>query len=137
MKTMSFLEKDKFFILVHGEAPPSDPEWEAYVAALGKHSAHVPSLRVLVVSRGGGPSMGQRKRLKDVLGSAPLPTAVITTSPLARTIVTIIRLTSPEIAAFSPEQKLQAYRHLGFADADTQWLEREVAQQEREITGTR
>lgn len=133
MKTMSFEEKDKFFILVHGEDPPSDPEWEQWVAALGKYSAQVPQLRVLVVSRGGGPSMSQRKRLKEVLGSAPLPTAVITTSQLARTIVTIIRLTSPEIAAFSPENKAQAYRHLGFTDADSVWLDQAVAQREREI----
>lgn len=134
MKNMSFSERNRFFVLAHGEEAPTDSEWNEYLSSLGRYSNEITSVRVLVVSKGGGPTMAQRKRLRDVVGTARLPRAVSTSSAIARTIVTLIGLTSPEIAAFSPDNHDGAYRHLGFEPADSTWLGERVAQLQRELT---
>ncbi len=113
MQTMGWRDVDGTFVLVHKDAEPSDDEWSAYVEAIGRRFASDGGFRALVFTPGPGPNMRQRQRLAQAAPGIRAPTAVVTTSTVARAIVTLIRLRFPAICAFDPGSVEAALEHVG------------------------
>jgi hypothetical protein len=96
-------------LLVHAPEPPTDAEWDAYVDVLMAQ----PFDGLVVWTDGVGPNAGQRKRLLARLGTREQLTAVITSSILARGIVTALSWVNVPIRAFSPNDVDAAIEFIG------------------------
>ncbi|MET0592925.1 MAG: hypothetical protein ABW133_09515 [Polyangiaceae bacterium] len=107
-------------VVVHGVHPPTDAEWQE---GLDYTRSVVNEVRgQLVVSAGGGPTPRQRKTLHDLwrtrTGGTP-PTAVVTSSAIARGIVTAFSwVVKDRICAFSEKQFAEACAFAGVADVE-------------------
>lgn len=118
MKTMAWRVEANTFVLVHGNHDVSDDDWVPYIDEMGKYLAQGKPIKTLVVTPGPGPSLRQRQKLNEVIQSHPVPTAVLSGSAVARTVVTILRLRNPEIRAFEPGKYDDAFKHLELPEAE-------------------
>jgi hypothetical protein len=108
-------------IVVQGTRAPHDAEWRESMVYTRRILGSIRGQ--LVVSVGGGPTPQQRKELLDLFANRPggtPPTAVITSSVVARGIVTAFAwFVKDRIKAFGPEQFVQACAFVGAReDAD-------------------
>lgn len=101
---------DNLHVIMFGKNSPTDHEWRAYIDDW-KRYAHRPNIKVLVYSFGGNPTGSQRHDLLKTM-SEPVPTAVVTTSPLARVIGLALRAANPAMLVVSPADEYRAYDHL-------------------------
>jgi hypothetical protein len=122
MATMAHVVSDGIQLAVHDESPPTDAEWDAYLAEAAS------SVRgTLVVTDGGGPNAKQRAAIANIAGIAELPTAIITSSILARGIVTAISWLGKNIRAFSPAEIGAAMDYLGIGSSKRAELSQRIA----------
>jgi hypothetical protein len=124
MPTLAFGRIGNCLMLVHPEIPPSDQDWDKYLEFLDQQRSD--KVRLVVSTRGGGPSAAQRGRLRDVVNRYPtkiLPTAILTASVVARGVMTAISWFIPGLEAFAPNQLGAALNYLGIPVA----LEGEVS----------
>lgn len=91
LRTMAFracsVEGQRYLVLLHTSAPPTDEEWTAYLETVGDHlTGEAARLHAIVATDGGGPSANQRKQLAALLpkGEETLVTHVFTTSVAVR-----------------------------------------------------
>lgn len=99
------------FVVIHRAGPPSDAEWDAYIAPWREHDMAL--MRTLVFTDGGAPNTLQRKKANEILAGRQSLTAVISSSPLVRGIVTSLSWFNAKIKAFAPEHADEGFRHLG------------------------
>jgi hypothetical protein len=92
---------------------PSDQEWDEFLRMLATHQANFASLRILVVTDGGGPTATQRKRLQTALAGQSVKVAVVTDSIKVRFIVSSVALLNHSIATFSRSEFSKAIAFLG------------------------
>ncbi len=97
-------------VLVHGDDHPSGADWEGYLAALGKLGA-IPRSGVLVVTDGAGPSPTQREAM-NTRYAVQVRVAVVTASPVARGMVTVLSWFNKLIRAFPPPAIRDALAYL-------------------------
>ena len=101
------------FVVVHSASEASDDEWEQYMLTLSQHRRRVgDSFQMLIYALGGTPTASQRARLKVVLGSQPVPMAVLSGAPMVRGVVTALSWFNPLIRSFGPTQFPDALRYL-------------------------
>jgi hypothetical protein len=110
-------------IAVHSAQDPSNLEWSGYLRDT-LAQADVSSLRVLVISYGGGPSGAQRRQLMESL-RRPAPTALLSSSRFARTVVGVLSWFNPKIRAFGLYDDAAAYKFLELTQ-DEQELARKL-----------
>lgn len=91
----------------------SDQDWDDFLDMLVEHRANFASLKILVVTDGGGPSQPQRKRLEVALDGKPVRVAVVSDSMKTRFIVSSIALLNRDMSSFRASEMTQAYEHLG------------------------
>ncbi|NUP05419.1 MAG: hypothetical protein HOW73_05090 [Polyangiaceae bacterium] len=115
--------------MVHTADPPSDEEWDAYLASQRAHW----SARVLVFTEGGGPTTLQRGRLNDALAGRIVKTAVVSSSAVIRGIVTALSWFNPGIKSFLPNEASAALRYLGVAVEDQAGLMQKVTRLSKEL----
>lgn len=118
MASLTFGRVGNCLILVHPEGPPTDGDWDKYLAFLEENRSD--RVRLLVSTLGGGPSAQQRTRLRTVVDRYPgkkLTTAILTGSTLARGMVTAISWFIPGLEAFAPNQLGAALDYLGIPRA--------------------
>jgi hypothetical protein len=115
-------------VLYHGRKNPNDTEWKPYVQLLHEIAAGNPNGRVLVITEGGHPSREQQVLMDSSLPKVGTRVAVISPSVVARFVTSILVLTNAGIRCFSPEQRQQAYRHLGLLPQQTPPVEKLVKQ---------
>lgn len=94
-----FQRYDQWMLLAHGAEPPADPEWHAYVEGLHQLDGSG-GVGVVVLTDGVGPNALQRKMMTGF----KMKSVVITTSKVARGIVTALGWIGAAVSAFPPEQ---------------------------------
>jgi hypothetical protein len=100
-------------VLVHSDKAPSPAGWNEYLDLVEQSRDQM--VRTLVYSIGGAPDAKQRSDLKVVYQRAfrrEPPVAVLTTSALARGVVTTLSWFYGNIRAFSPFELEAALRWL-------------------------
>jgi hypothetical protein len=113
------------------EAPTND-DWNAYLQLCQRKIA-LERIRVLVVTAGGGPTLNQRRAIRQLLGDKPIPTAVVTDAPMVHGIVTVLGWVNPGIRAFSVAALDDALRYLGVDGATAERVLLEVREMQREL----
>jgi len=84
--------------------------------------------RVLVLTEGGHPTREQQGLMNSSMPQSGVRVAVISPSVVARFVTSILVLTNPDIRCFSPQQRGQAYGHLGLLSAEVVQAEKLVKQ---------
>lgn len=111
MPSMVYEISGELFVVVHPDRPPTDDDWTAYIRSW--HPLDMGRMRTLVFTDGGGPNAAQRKLANQALRGRSSLTAVVSSSPMVRGIVTALSWFNPKIKAFSPEEALEAFYYLG------------------------
>jgi hypothetical protein len=91
----------RLLIAVYGDGAPSTAAWADYLGAIEGMGDEI---YVLAFSSGGGPTLMQRRQLEEALGDRGGRAAIVTTSRIARGIVTAIRWFNRDIKSFSPSE---------------------------------
>jgi hypothetical protein len=115
MKTVAYESDGELAILVHGPKPPTDEDWNGYLAFARAGLLTARNPRCLVLSGATVPSPKQRAELNKLveLHKAPVPTAVVTSSLAARGIVTVFGWFNSAIRAFRMDELAEALDYLG------------------------
>ncbi len=100
-------------LAVYTENPPGDEEWAEYLRVVGDLQ---PKDAMLILSAGGGPSLMQRRDLEEATSHHTGRVAVVTTSRIARGIVTALSWLDRNIKAFDPTHRDAAFDYLEIAD---------------------
>lgn len=117
-KTLGYAKigSDLYLYVSANNKTPSNEDFDIYLQFLKQHLKPGAKARALVYERFEGISATQRKLLRDVI-VPDSPVAVLTTSTIARGIVTALSWFNKQFKAFSPEDRLAAFRHVGLPDA--------------------
>lgn len=94
---MATCKLDRLTIAVHHSRPPSDEEWNRWVALC---AAQEGPIRVIVESHGGAPNAKQRKTLSDALAGRDLRSAILSDSIVVRGVVTALAWLGISLRAF-------------------------------------
>lgn len=116
------------------EATPTDHEWDDFLNVLVAHRASFATLRILVVTDGGGPAAAQRKRLEAALGGQSVMVAVVTDSIKVRFIVSSVALLNHSISTFSRSEFAKAVAFLGLAPQEHRVAVRLIDEMRKELT---
>jgi hypothetical protein len=124
-KTLGYIkiEPELYIYVSASDKAPSNEDWEIYLQFLKQHLRTEVVTRCIVYERCDGISAVQRKRLRDVTGPFKPIVAVLTTSSMAKGIVTALSWFNKRFKAFSPEDKVGALQHIGLQPsmADSVW----------------
>jgi hypothetical protein len=120
-------------ILLHGRNNPSEAEWKPYIRLLDSALLRGDMTRVLVITDGGHPTGSQQTAMNATLRSRVAHVAVISPSAVARFVTSILVMTHPGIRCFSPQQRHQAYVHLGLSPTVAPQIDTLVAQIRRDL----
>lgn len=112
-------------VLCEGPDNPTDSEWDECLELL---RPFVATARVLVVTRGGGPTAPQRKRLSEVIGKYPIRAAVVTDCIRVRFVVSSVALFISRIRSYSFQEMSAACAHLGLGTAERELIERNLVE---------
>jgi hypothetical protein len=120
------------YIVVNGEVEGRAQEWEAHVSDLREK---LPLIRgILAHSTGGAPDGRTRALLGSILGGAQFPVSVMTSSSLARGVVTALNwFLRNRIKAFAPRDFAGALTYLGVDARRGAAIERKVHDLRREL----
>ncbi len=118
----------QFGVFVHGPQKPTDEEWEAMCGESRLWSGPHEETRLLIISEGGTPNSRQRTRILETFDrDRAYRVAVVTRSPLARAVGSVLTWFYPGIRSFRPEQMSVALDYLGVTeDEERQQLVAEV-----------
>jgi len=128
-KTLRYELADSILLLVHGDGPPSEIDWDDYTHTLHTHAKANEVTGVLVATDGAGPDGRQRVKLNDLVKQrgGSFPTAVVTDSVVARGIVTAFGWFNPKVRAFTPGELAGALVYLGADPYRREDLARRIA----------
>jgi hypothetical protein len=110
-------------VLCQGTESPSDAEWDECLEIL---RPFVASAKVLVYTRGGGPSPAQRKRLSALVGKNPMRAAIVTDSVKVHFIVSSVALFMQRIRSFGLAELNAAFAHLGLSPIEGEHVKRNL-----------
>ncbi|MEO8906324.1 MAG: STAS/SEC14 domain-containing protein [Polyangiaceae bacterium] len=91
---------------------PTEKEWDDFLQAVVENRDNTAAVRILVLTDGGGPSTGQRRRLQAALDGRIFRVAVVSDSIKVRFIVSSVALLNSEISSFTRAEIGQAYKYL-------------------------
>jgi hypothetical protein len=127
MKTLAFGKTAGCIVFACGKHPLDDSEWDAYAHFLEKEFIPGPRRSLCLVSTdGAGPTAAQRQRVNEVIAPVVkhLRAAVLTSSNIARGIVTAMSWINPVYRAFAPDEMDKAIEFLGIDEAEIPQLKR-------------
>jgi hypothetical protein len=103
-------------VVVHGVVHPTNAEWQIYLDALRDNAERMTAQ--LIVTDGGSPNSAQRRASIALVEGRPLPpTAVVTSSVLARGVVAALSwFMKDKIRAFRPAEFENACAFIGAAE---------------------
>lgn len=116
MSALVWKFEGRLAVAVHGPSDPSDLEWRRYLRDT-LAQPDVSRLRVVVVSHGGKPSGAQRKELMEFLPH-PAPTAHLSNSWLARSLINTMSWFNPQLRAFGLDEERAAFQFLQLTQAE-------------------
>src|SRR5689334_9616515 len=99
-------------VVLHTQAPPSGREWSAYIDQLRDYGPGRHELLGIVFSDGGGPDSAQRAEMLAVFGGQMPRTAIISSNPLVRGVMTALSWFNANVKAFSPGAIGDAFQYL-------------------------
>lgn len=121
------LEGLRLLVSYQNAQPPTDVEWDAWLAATDALWEKGSQFRMLVVSEGGHPSKAQiarvetTKRQQERIGgkerSEPV-TAILSSSVAMRFVVSGVTLFNPRIRCYPLAARNAAYMHLSLSAAE-------------------
>jgi hypothetical protein len=137
VRTIAYEVVGDLCVLVHSEEQPSSADWTDYLAFLREKASPV-SPRCLVVTDGVAPTPTQRAGLNDLVIAfgKPVPTAVITHSPVARAAVALLGWFNSGIRSFSPNELSSALSFLDIEQARRAEVLERVIRMRIEMSGT-
>lgn len=124
-------------IALHTRVAPSDDEWQRWVDLIRARSEKVgwDLARVgnLVITDGGAPSLEQRTAVNTLIaqGRSYPNVAVVTESPLVRTLIRGLTIFNPQLKVFAPAEFARALTFVGF---DAAMRAEVIAECERKVT---
>ena len=118
MKTMLWSYDETLAIVVHSEAPPTDAEWDAYLAEFPPGDRLV-GYKIIVYSLGGGPNGAQRGKLVQLLKGRPPRAALLTSSSLMRGIGTAVSWFIRSLKVFALDDRVAAFHYLDMSVDET------------------
>ena len=102
-------------VAVHSPENPSDADWDAFAAFVGKHLQQ--TRQVFVYSAGGAPNVQQRRKLNALTQGRKTPGALVTASRVSRAVAVAVTWFHSEFRVFSPAELRAAFEFLRL-DAD-------------------
>jgi hypothetical protein len=135
MKTLAFGKAGDCIIFVCGKHPIDNGEWDSYLFFLEDQFGTRGRYNFLVFTGGAGPTAGQRQKVNDVIAPVVdnIKAAVLTSSQLARGIVTVLAWIFPVYHAFTPDQVDEAIQFLGVAEPDAPKVKQLLADLQEEL----
>jgi len=124
MPNMVFSIIGNLMILVHSAHPPTDAEWDEYLAALRARDQE--KLRSLAFTDGGAPNTAQRKALNSILQGKTSTGAVVSPNAMVRGVVTALSWFNAKIKVFSPDEVERAFEYLGIPKPEYPLVWREI-----------
>lgn len=114
-RTIGFskVEPDLYIYVSSSNKNPSNEDFYIYLDFLKRHLKAGVIARSIVYERYEGISATQRKLLRDTTEAYTPVVAVITASTIARGIVTALSWFNKDFKAFSPDDRLSAFKHIG------------------------
>lgn len=112
-KNMVHAVKDRLVLLIHNVAPPSDDEWFEYVRTLTE-MLKTGGIKQIVFTDGGSPNTTQRGLLNQAVKDKDNQVAVVSDSPMVRSVVTALAWFNPKVKVFAPTRIDEALAYLGY-----------------------
>jgi hypothetical protein len=113
-------------VFVENECPPSEKEWDEFLAILADNRQQLPKIRLLVITAGGAPDPHQRKRLAQTLNGTPMLVSTVSDSMKTRFVAATISLFHRDFRLFSTKELEQAYDHLRLSQSERRQVEAAV-----------
>ena len=107
---MAYRCLDSLLVIRQGKEAASHQEWADFLACLGKQN--LATLKVLILTDGGGPTASQRSELKLTMAGRSVRTAVVSDSMKVRFIIAAVALINREHYGFAKHELYDAYRFL-------------------------
>ena len=139
MKTMAFAVVGNLIVTLHGSRSPVAEEWDEYVKALKKISfseSDPTRLRNIVFTDGGAPNSVQRKAVNDIVSSKSVRSAIVSSSPLVRSVVTAFSWFNSSIKVYPPDDVDGAFQHLNLSTYEIELVRRRIAELRTQIEMT-
>jgi hypothetical protein len=124
MKNVGYALLGNVFVAVWGRSNVSDAEFPQVLDVFRR--LDFDSVRMLVVTEGGGPTPIQRKSMNNVLDGKELLTAVVTDDIVIRGTVTALSWFNKKIRSFPAASLDDALEYLDVPDAQIELVVREV-----------
>jgi len=131
-RTAAFRRVGDFAVFVHTEEPPTDPEWDQLLNVF-REFPDLRRCRVLVLTDGGAPNARQRLLINAILKDPSPPVAVVSSSMVARAVVTAMGWFNPRMRAFAEDDINGAFAHLDATEVDRGRLSQVVTELRREL----
>jgi hypothetical protein len=129
MPNTGFGRRENLLIWVGGDIPPNDKEWTAYTQALGALADQARQTKkpffVLVFADAGAPSAAQREQAVKAGAGPPSRTALISTSAVARGVITVFSWFNLSMKSFAPKEieKALAFLDIPSTEIGPVWSE--------------
>jgi hypothetical protein len=122
-------------VVVHGPQSPTPLEWEGVLRddLLRVKSGHKAERCTLVITYGGGPDGGQRKRLAEQMDHHFAPACIMSGSALVRGIVSALSFFNRRMKIVGLEDREAAFEHLGLTQAERLTADRLRSELEAEL----
>lgn len=120
-------------MVLYRTGPPTDAEWDAYVAAITDPSrASLP--RCIVITEGGYPTHAQQARRVALARGRPSPRIAVISGTIAiGFVVSAFALNFKGMKTYSPAEHGEAFAHVGLAPVEWPGLEVVIARLRRTL----
>jgi hypothetical protein len=129
---MGWRLEGRLAVVVHGAKNPSNLEWQGLLRDEAARDSRG-DWRTLIVSYGGGPDGPQRALLAQQIGGRPVPTCVMTGSPLVRAIAAALLFFNRTMKVVGIDERDRAYDFLGLHPDEREQADRLRAEVEHEL----
>ena len=124
---------------VANESAPDPADWDVYMTQLGDAftQAGGRAVKLVIFAGGGVPNSSMRLKLREVVASRPLRTAVITDSTVVRTIIGVFSLFVPGTRPYAPSDWRAALDYVGYPHDQLTDLVPALRRLDAEVHGSR
>jgi hypothetical protein len=98
------------YVIVHESDPPTDDEWDQYLADIRSHDLE--KMRTLVFTTGGAPTANQRKKLNAWLNGRTTYVCLVSKNILVQGVVTALSWFNPKTKSVLPHRVEEAFSYL-------------------------
>jgi hypothetical protein len=116
-RTLAYATISNCVIYVSSTVPPTDADWDHYLAFIKANFKPREKAKALVFERGRGLSLPQRQRLDESTEHLELAVAIISDSPVTRLVVNALSWVKRGYKAFSTSELDEAIRYLDATSA--------------------